>query len=59
MNKLIELLRAETKEIAASFEKASIEGAGTPQEVADRREEVIKKFLRPQRILCNRQSMTV
>ena len=45
MNKLIELLRAETKEIAASFEKASIEGAGTPQEVADRREEVIKKFL--------------
>lgn len=45
MNKLIELLRAETKEIAASFEKASIEGEGTPQEVADRREGVINKFL--------------
>lgn len=45
MNKLIELLRAETKEIAASFEKASIEGEGTPQEIADRREEVINRFL--------------
>lgn len=45
MNKLIELLRAETKEIAASFEKASIEGEGTPQEVADRREGVINRFL--------------
>ena len=31
--------------IAASFEKASIEGEGTPQEVADRREEVVKRFL--------------
>lgn len=45
MNKLIELLRTESKEIAASFEKASIEGEGTPQEVADRREEVVKRFL--------------
>ena len=45
MNKLIELLRTETKEIATSFEKASIEGEGTPQEVADRREEVVKRFL--------------
>ena len=45
MNKLIELLRTETKEIAASFEKASIEGEGTPQEVADRREGVINRFL--------------
>lgn len=45
MNKLIELLRIETKEIAASFEKASLEGEGTPQEVSDRREEVVKKFL--------------
>lgn len=45
MNKLIELLQVETKEIAASFAKASIEGEGTPQEVADRREEVVKKFL--------------
>lgn len=45
MNKLLELLKIETKEIAASFEKASIEGEGTPQEVADRREEVVKSFL--------------
>lgn len=45
MNKLVELLKIETKEIAASFEKASIEGEGTPQEVADRREEVVKRFL--------------
>lgn len=45
MNKLIELLRVETKEIAASFEKARLEGEGTPQEVADRREEVLNRFL--------------
>ena len=45
MNKLIELLQMETKEIAVSFQKASIEGEGTPQEVADRREEVVKRFL--------------
>ena len=46
MNKLIELLRVETKEIALSFEKASIEGEGTPQEVSDRRESAIHKFMR-------------
>lgn len=45
MNKFIELLKVEAKEIATSFEKANIEGEGTPQEVADRREEVVKKFL--------------
>ena len=45
MNKLTELLKVEAKEIAASFEKASIEGEGTPQEVSDRREEVVKGFL--------------
>ena len=45
MNKLIELLKIEAREIAASFEKASLEGEGTPQEVADRREEVVKCFL--------------
>lgn len=45
MNKLSELLKVEAKEIAASFEKASIEGEGTPQEVSDRREEVVKGFL--------------
>ena len=45
MNKLIDLLRVETKEIALSFKKASIEGEGTPQEVSDRREAAIHKFM--------------
>lgn len=45
MDKLIELLRVETKEIALSFEKASIEGEGTPQEVSDRREAAVHKFI--------------
>ena len=44
MDKLIELLQIESAEIATSFKKASIEGEGTPQEVSDRREEVVKKF---------------
>lgn len=44
MEKLIELLQIESAEIATSFKKASIEGEGTPQEVSDRREEVVKKF---------------
>lgn len=37
-DKLLELLKLESKEINLSFEKASIEGQGTPQEVSDRRE---------------------
>lgn len=37
-SKLLEILSLEAKEIALSFEKASIEGQGTPQEVSDRRE---------------------
>ncbi len=45
MNKLIELLRVETKEISLLFEKASIEGEGTPQEVSDRREAAVHKFI--------------
>ena len=45
MNKLLELLTVEAVEIETAFKKASIEGASTPQEVSDRREEVIKKFL--------------
>lgn len=45
MNKLLELLKIEAKEISTSFDKASIEGAGTPQEVSDRREMVFKNFL--------------
>ena len=36
--KLVKLIRIEADEIAVSFEKAGIEGKGTPQEVADRRE---------------------
>lgn len=45
MSKFIELLKVEASEMATAFAKASIEGEGTPQEVADRREEVVKKFL--------------
>ena len=44
MNKLLELLKIESTEITASFQKASLEGEGTPQEVADRREETVKSF---------------
>ena len=45
-NKLLELLKIESAEIQQSFKKASVEGEGTPQEVADRREAiVINKFL--------------
>ena len=40
-HKLIELLRIESNEINAAFKKASLEGQGTPQEVADRREPVV------------------
>lgn len=46
MDKLIELLRIETQEIAISFKKASIEGKGTPQEVSDRREDSIHSFIK-------------
>jgi hypothetical protein len=41
----MELLKIEATEISAGFMKASIEGKGTPQEVSDRREAVVKKFL--------------
>jgi hypothetical protein len=45
-NKLLELLKLEAKEIDLSFYKASIEGEGTSQEVADRRERaLVKAFL--------------
>jgi len=33
--KILELLKFESKEVALSFDKARLEGAGTPQEVAD------------------------
>ena len=45
MSDLLDLLEYESKEIELLFNKASIEGKGTPQEVADRRETVVKKFL--------------
>ncbi|MFM2291775.1 MAG: hypothetical protein RIS29_1588 [Bacteroidota bacterium] len=45
-DKLLKLLEFESKEIQLSFEKASIEGEGTPQEVADRREiALVKAFV--------------
>jgi hypothetical protein len=46
MDNLIQLLKIESKEINHFFEKASIEGKGTPQEVSDRREIALTKFLK-------------
>ncbi|CAM1355829.1 DUF6602 domain-containing protein [Tenacibaculum halocynthiae] len=46
MSTLIELLKFEGKEINHLFEKASIEGKGTPQEVSDRRENALTIFLK-------------
>lgn len=45
MSNLLDLLEIESKELAVSFQKASIEGQGTPQEVSDRREAAVKKLL--------------
>lgn len=46
-NKALDLLRILTKDIDIQFEKARIEGRGTPQEVAERNEEAVKNlFLR-------------
>lgn len=42
---LVELLKIEALEISNGFQKASIEGKTTPQEVADRREIVVSSFL--------------
>lgn len=44
MDKLTQLLEIEAKNISDSWQKASIEGKGTPQEIADRREGVIRSF---------------
>ncbi len=41
----LDLIELETEEINHFFKKASIEGKGTSQEVSDRREIVVKKFL--------------
>lgn len=46
MSKLIEILKMKSQEIATSFAKASIEGEGTPQEISDRREDIIHNFLK-------------
>lgn len=43
-NKLLELLKIELTEIHQGFKKASIEGKGTPQEVSDRREQIVQRF---------------
>jgi len=40
----IELLKIEYQELKLGFSKASLEGKGTPQEVADRREELVHTF---------------
>lgn len=45
MSDLLDLLAMESDEIDFRFRKASLEGKGTPQEVSDRRESVVKKFL--------------
>ena len=45
MSDLLDLLAMEADEIDFRFRKASLEGKGTPQEVSDRRESVVKKFL--------------
>lgn len=44
-NKFMTLLKMEALEIANSFQIASVEGEGTSQEVADRREEIVADFL--------------
>ncbi len=45
MSKLANILRTESDELRLFFEKASIEGEGTSQEVSDRREPYVKAFL--------------
>ncbi|WP_422090829.1 DUF6602 domain-containing protein [Tenacibaculum ovolyticum] len=46
MNNLLKLLKLESEEINTLFEKASIEGEGTPQEISDRRESSLTEFLK-------------
>ncbi|MBQ1782086.1 MAG: hypothetical protein II007_00370 [Gammaproteobacteria bacterium] len=45
MKDLHDLLEMESSELDFRFRKSSIEGKGTPQEVSDRRESVVKKLL--------------
>lgn len=42
----MKLLQIESQELSSKFAKASIEGRGTPQEVADRREAAVHTFIR-------------
>lgn len=44
-SKLLQLLEYEGPEIAAAFEKASVQGHGTPQEIADYRENAFRSFV--------------
>lgn len=44
--KLIELLTFESEELFSGFQKAGVQGKGTPQEIADFREGYFTKFLR-------------
>lgn len=45
MDDFIKLLRIEFDELHAYFMKASIEGSGTAQEIADRREQYFSDFI--------------
>lgn len=45
MDKLIDILRIDSSELKTSFQKASLQGSGTPQEVADYRETSFSNFI--------------
>ena len=44
-SKLLQLLEYEGPELATAFKKASIQGRGTPQEVAEHREGAFRNFI--------------
>lgn len=46
MDDLIKLLKMESEDLTNSFKKASIQGEGTPQEIADFREGYFHDFIR-------------
>ncbi|PSW57867.1 DUF6602 domain-containing protein [Photobacterium leiognathi] len=45
MSLFLDLLEFESEDLERQFRKASLEGSGTPQEVADRREAALKEML--------------
>jgi hypothetical protein len=45
MEKLLDLLRIDSSELKTSFQKASLQGGGTPQEVSDYREHSFSSFI--------------